>query len=51
MVLVLANGAVPSSDSLVLAHHDVLRDLVKETVSKLVNSSTADLEHETYRKS
>lgn len=31
MVLVLANGAVPAADGLVLADHDVLGDLVEKT--------------------
>lgn len=32
MVLVLANGSVPPADGLVLAHHNVLRDLVKQSI-------------------
>lgn len=31
VVLVLANGAVPSSDSLVLTHHDILGNLVEQS--------------------
>ena len=31
VLLVLADAAVPAGDSLVLAHHDVLRDLVEES--------------------
>ena len=31
--LILANRAIPSSNRLVLAHHDVLRDLIKQPVS------------------
>jgi hypothetical protein len=37
MVLVLANGAVPSADRLVFADHDVLGDLVEQTVFMLVD--------------
>jgi hypothetical protein len=31
IVLVVANGAVPSSDSLVLTHHDILGNLVEQS--------------------
>jgi hypothetical protein len=31
VVLVLGNGSIPSADGLVLAHHDVLGDLVKQS--------------------
>jgi len=30
VVLVVPNGAVPSADGLVLAYHDVLRNLIKQ---------------------
>jgi hypothetical protein len=36
MVLVLANSSVPSSNCLVFAHHDVLCDLVEQSVIGLV---------------
>lgn len=31
VVLVLADGTIPSADSLVLAHHDVFGNLVQES--------------------
>ena len=35
VLLVLADRAVPAGDRLVLAHHDVLRDLVEQSVRKV----------------
>ena len=35
VVLVLTNGAIPPSHSLVLAHHDVLGNLVEQSVCKV----------------
>jgi hypothetical protein len=36
VLLVLADAAIPAGDGLVLAHHDVLGDLVEETVINLL---------------
>jgi hypothetical protein len=37
VLLVLADAAVPAGDGLVLAHHDVLGDLVEESVRDCVS--------------
>ena len=38
VLLVLADAAVPASDGLVLAHHDVLGDLVEKSGGKKVSN-------------
>jgi hypothetical protein len=38
VLLVLADAAVPAGDGLVLAHHDVLGDLVEESGRKCVST-------------
>ena len=38
VLLVLADAAVPAGDGLVLAHHDVLGDLVEESVKRSVSN-------------
>ena len=55
VLLVLADAAVPAGDGLVLAHHDVLGDLVEESgrecVSGLLLLYVEGLGVKTYRKS
>jgi hypothetical protein len=38
VLLVLADAAIPAGDGLVLAHHDVLGDLVEESGRKCVST-------------
>lgn len=47
VLLVLADAAVPASDRLVLAHHDVLGDLVEQSVLIVSNLAPAHLVHKT----
>ena len=42
VLLVLADAAVPAGDGLVLAHHDVLGDLVEESGKKDVSKFALD---------